>query len=98
MKKTALTITLAFSALLAFSQQSTPTKKTTEYTQEVKPLDSIIHVSISPSNLKEIYSILTNVITTLESSDTPSKKTKEIKTQLEGLAQFLSTRQPKKDK
>jgi hypothetical protein len=98
MKKTALTITLAFTALLAFSQDVKQSKQPITPRQEVKPSDSLINVSISPQNLKDIYGILTNVITTLENSDAPSKKTKEIKTQLEGLAQFLSTRQPKKEK
>lgn len=96
MKKIITTALFAFTAVLSYGQS---TKEVTKPKQEVKAVqDTITHLNLTPTNLKQIYGIFGNTLKAIEESDIPSKKAKEIREQMQGLAQFLGTTQVKKEK
>jgi len=96
MKKLIITTLFAFTAVISYGQS---TKEVTKPKQEVKAVqDTITHLNLTPTNLKQIYGILGNINKSIEESDIPSKKAKELREQMQGLAQFLGTNQVKKEK
>lgn len=99
MKKTALTIILAFSALLAFSQQSKSSNHTELPKQEVKALDSTITIKVTKQQLKQIEDILQSAGQSISKSNLPINDALQTIQGLNAIVSFFKQyEQPKKEK